>query len=105
MPFSLSVCSTRSKALLGMSWRFALGKPGTSTPRASICFQPSSFVAAICASIVLPASSPMPVRIIVHLSVERLREIVVFDLDHFLFKLRFGGELLQLLLKCRAVHR
>src|SRR6266567_7126276 len=124
MLFSLSLCSTRSKALSGTSWRFALGKPGISTPRASMCFQPSSCVAAICASIVLPASSPMPVRVITieclttveHEStasadswfysvMEGFREIIVRDFNDFLFKLRFGDQLLKLLFISRAVDR
>src|SRR5215831_8861731 len=47
-----------------MSWKLALTKPVTSTPRGSRNFHPSSLVARIWPSIVLAASSPMPMKII-----------------------------------------
>src|SRR5512133_3570459 len=105
MPASVSLAAARSKALSGRSWKLALEKPGTSTPRISIWRQPNSAVAPIWEFRKLPASSPIPINNIRVLSVERLSKIVVLDLHHLLFELRIGDQLLQFLLVSGAVHR
>src|SRR5688500_3132671 len=100
----LSSCATAlSNALSGMSWKFPLGLPATSTPRISKCFQPSSLVAAIWASIVLPASSPIPVRII-KLAVERFSKVLAGNLRHFLFVFRSRDQLFEFFLEGPAAH-